>query len=215
MSWGAVIAGGAAIVGGVIGSKGAKSAANKQVGANKMAIQEQQRQFDLTRGDYMPWINTGRNALNRLDQASTGDMSQFYASPDYNFRRTEGTRDIGNVFAAKGGGGNAMRALAQFNSNLASGEYGSWWNRQAGLANVGQTAVQGSAIAGANAANQIGGYYGNIGNARAAGTYGSAEAINNALVSGLSNYLYSRPQSGTVSEIPKSKYAPTQRRYFP
>lgn len=58
-------------------------------------------------------------------------MSRFYASPDYEFRRSEGLRDsknyLNNTYGL--GSGNALKALTEFNSNLAAGEFGDYVNR--------------------------------------------------------------------------------------
>lgn len=189
MSWvGPAAAVGGSVIGGLLGKGAAKKAAKAQTQANAMAIAEQRRQFDLTREDLAPWREQGGNALARLGRASTGDMADFNVSPDYNFRRTEGERDIGNSFAARGGAfsGNAMKALTQFNQNLAKGEYGDWWNRQAGLAGVGQAATSTGAAIGANSANAISQLLSNSGNARASGIIGG----NNALMGGLNDAIY-------------------------
>ena len=116
--------------------------------------------------------------------------SNFQASPDYQFRRDQGTQGIGNSFAARGGAasGNALKALAEFNSNLASGEYGNWWNRQAGLAGVGQSATgsiaqagQSAAQAGQVGANNLSTLFTGAGDARASGIVGQGNAYANAL----------------------------------
>ncbi len=117
-------------------------------------------------------------------------MAGFFASPDYNFRRQEGQRDIGNSFAARGGAfsGNALKALAEYNSNLASGEYGNYFNRLAGLMDAGQGGTAQTAHAGANMANNISSTLGNTanmignnamaaGNARASGIQGKYNAL--------------------------------------
>lgn len=158
-------------------------AATLQYQAAAEATAEQRRQYDLARQDQMPWLESGRSALGRLDRASTGDMSQFFTSPDYNFRRSEGQRDIGSSFAARGGAasGNALRALSEFNSNLASGEFGNWWNRTASQAGVGQTTASNLGSLGANAATNIGNI--NMGAATNAGQFGIAGA--NARASGM------------------------------
>jgi hypothetical protein len=113
-------------------------------------------------------------------QGGTGqpDMSGFFASPDYNFRRTEGQRGIEGSFAARGMGqsGNALRALTEFNGNLASGEFGNYFNRLAGIAGVGQTATNQTAAYGADAASQAGRNALIAGNARASGIQGQADA---------------------------------------
>lgn len=161
-------------------------AAQLQAEAAKAATDEAKRQFDLSREDLAPWRQQGVTALNRLGAASAGDMSGFYTSPDYNFTRSEGMRDIGNSFAARGGAfsGNALKALTQFNSNLASGQFGDWWNRNAGLAGVGQSATSQGAQLGAGTAANIAGINqtaaGNIGNALMAGSNARATGLNNA-----------------------------------
>lgn len=125
--------------------------------ASDQAIAEQRRQYDTSRADFAPYMAAGTAAVNRLNAASGGDLSQFQASPDYNFVRSEGQRDIGNSFAARGGAasGNALRALSQYNANLASGEYGNWWNRQQGLAGIGSGASSVVTNAGANSTGDI------------------------------------------------------------
>jgi hypothetical protein len=117
-------------------------------------------------------------------------MSDFQTSPGYQFRLDEGTRNLENRFSVKGGGGNAMRALNEYNQNFASNEFGNWWNRQAGLSGVGQAATGQTAYAGMNAANNISGQYGMIGdNLSSIGLRASANSSNN-LNAGISNLLY-------------------------
>jgi len=118
----------------------------------------------------------------------------FRPSPDFEFRRSEGLRNIGNSFAARGGAlsGNALRALTEFSSNLASQEFGNWFNRRAALAGIGQTATNTGAQVGASTASNIGNALIGAGNARASGITGSASAINNAVQGGISNFLLSR-----------------------
>lgn len=116
-------------------------------------------------------------------EAGAPDMSGFFTSPDYNFRRTEGMRGIEGSFAARGGAqsGNALRALTEFNSNLASGEFGNYFNRLAGLAGVGQTATTQTAAFGQNAANNIANNHLFAGDARASGIHGQANAWGNTI----------------------------------
>lgn len=179
---------GGSVIGGLLGKGGAKKAAKAQAKADALAIAEQRRQFDLARSDLAPWREQGVNALGRLGRASTGDMTDFTAAPDYEFRRTEGQRGLGNSFAARGGAfsGNAMRALDEFNQNLASGEYGNWWNRQAGLAGVGQSATNAGIAAGANSADNISNIITAGGDSRASGIINGR----NALAGGINDAIY-------------------------
>lgn len=179
----AAIIGGSSIVSGLLGKK----AGDAQADAANASVAEQRRQFDLIRQDYAPYLEAGTNALGRLSSASEGDLSAFQQSPDYNFVRSEGIRDIGNSFARGGLGqsGNALRALTQYNQNLASGEFGNWWNRQAGLAGVGQSSASDLGRLGSWSAQNVGNALMAGGNARASGL----SNINNAIQGGASNFL--------------------------
>lgn len=165
-------------------SNASRDASQAAAETSAAAVAEQRRQFDLSRADQLPWLQSGQAALGRLDKTAAGDMSQFYASPDYNFRRSEGTRDIGSSFAARGGAasGNALKALSEFNSNLAKSEFGDWWNRTAGQAGVGQATASGLGTLGQNSANTISSIYGNLGNTYA----NNIIAAGNARASGIS-----------------------------
>jgi hypothetical protein len=123
-----------------------------------------------------------------------GDMSRFFTSPDYEFRRSEGQRDIGNSFAARGGAasGNALRALTGYNSNLAAGEYGNYMNRLFNLAGMGQTATTQAVQTGANTSNALAGLYQNQGDARASGVLSGYNAAANSINQGWNNYLMSK-----------------------
>ena len=176
--------------GAAISASSARSASRAQQASADAAVGEQRRQFDLARSDQAPWLEAGRNALTRLQ-----DPNAFTADPGYNFARTEGMRGIERSAAARGGatGGNALRALSQFNSGLADQTYGNWWNRQAGLAGVGQASASNLASLGANTAGNIGNALMAGGDARASGIAAQGNAIGGAL-SGLANlYQYTRP----------------------
>lgn len=117
-------------------------------------------------------------------------MDVFFASPDYQFRRNEGMRGIENSFAARGGAasGNALRALNEFNSNLASSEFGNFFNRTAAMAGIGQAATN----QGVGAAQYTGGNISNLlsnqGNSRASGIMGQTNALTGGLGDLLSFY---------------------------
>jgi len=164
--------------------KAPKDAARIQANATDRATEEQRRQFDITRTDQMPWLTAGTAALGRLQ-----DPNAFAAAPGYAFRRSEGIRDIGNSWAARGGAlsGNALKALTDFNQNLASNEYGNWWNQQAGLAGVGQTSANVLAQVGQQTTSSIGNNLITGANARASGIVGSAAVRRNAFNTAMNN----------------------------
>lgn len=147
----------------------------------------------LKRGVGSP-LGTGEDPRAEIVTPSGPDMSVFTTSPDYQFRRDEGMRDIGNSFAARGGAfsGNALRSLNDFNSNLASSEFGNYFNRMAALAGIGQTAANAGSQAAMNTGNNVAGLLQNQGNARASGILGRANSVGGALNSGLNNWLLYR-----------------------
>lgn len=200
-----VVAGGAAYAANRQSSAGTKAARAGTKAADQANV-EQRRQFDQARSDQMPWLEAGRAALGRLS-----DPAAFTASPDYAFRRSEGLRDTQNMFAFRGGAqsGNAQRALIDYNSNLASGEYGNWFNRQAGIAGVGQSTAQSVGAFGANAANQIGNNFQAAGDARASGVINSANAWGDAANSFASIYGdYTRRKKPTGIAAPNTLSGP-------
>lgn len=194
----AFLTGGAALAGGLIsgamGASASRSAARAQQQASDAATAEQRRQYDQSRTDMMPWLESGRSGLNDLNRLASGDSSQFFTDPGYNFARTEGQRGIERSAAARGGatGGNALRALAQFNQGLASQQYGDYYNRTAARAGVGQTTANNLATLGQNTANNIGKNLMAAGDARASGIMGGANSWGNALNSGLNSWALSR-----------------------
>jgi hypothetical protein len=112
-------------------------------------------------------------------QGQAGNMSRFFASPDYQFRRDEGQRGIGNSFAARGGAasGNALKALSEFNGNLASGEFNNYTNRLFRMAGMGESATNQTAQAGNQYAQGYGQSQQAQGDARASGVLGVAGSI--------------------------------------
>lgn len=172
----------------LLGYSTANRAADAAQAGNRDAIAENARQYDTTRADFAPWMKAGVNALGKLEDPN----ANFEASPDYGFRRSEGQRDVGNSFAARGGAfsGNALKALTEYNSNLAKGEFGDWWNRQAGLAGVGQAATGTVASAGNAASGRTSNLLADNGNIRASGITGANSALGYGLQDFLGNWLY-------------------------
>ena len=129
------------------------------------------------------------------------DMSAFFQSPGYQFRREQGTADIGNRFGAGGGAfsGNALKALAEFNSGLASQEFGNYVNQLGTIAGIGQSSTNQTAAYGADAASQAGRNSLYAGDARASGIQDQTSLINNGInqLGTLGGY-YKKPNTSGV-----------------
>lgn len=176
-------------LGALYGADAAGDASDAEAAAYQAAIDEQRRQFDVSRQDAMPWLTAGQNALGNLQNPNA-----FQASPGYEWMRSEGQRDIGNSFAARGGAasGNALRALSEFNTGLAAQDYNNWWNRQAGLAGVGQNTAMNLGSLGANTSANVGNFLAGQGASRASGVLGKYGAISGAAGDIYENFLNRR-----------------------
>ena len=118
---------------------------------------------------------------------TAGNMDRFFASPDYQFRLQEGSKAVDRSAAARGGAlsGNALRAQTEYAGNLASGEFGNYYNRLLGLAGIG-TPQATQAVGNMGAANAQ--MQQQIGDARASGVMGAVNTASNAINNGMSLY---------------------------
>jgi len=179
MTWGAVAAAGAVVVGSVIASNAAGDAADAQSESSANSIGEQRRQFDLTRSDYAPYREAGTKALGHLqtDINAPVTSADVMSDPGYQFGLKQGQLGLDRKAAAGGGrvSGAALKSASEYATNYATAGYGAAYqrrqdrlNRLASLAGLGQTATSGSATAGASASNAITGIVGAQGDATGA-----------------------------------------------
>ena len=142
-------------------------------------------------------------------------MDQFEADPGYAFRQSEGMKALERSAAARGNllSGSTLKGVQRFGQDLASQEYLNAFNRyqveRAARLNPLQSlmgAGQSSANTLTGAAGQFGQYGANtlqnIGNARASGYIGSANALSGAL-SDIGNYFSDKD---ALDKILKSKF---------
>lgn len=233
----------------VISAVASNSAANKQAKAATTAAQkaadeqaanraQQLELYQQQRADQAPFREAGYRTLSQImagvqpggefDQRF--GLSQFNTDPGYLFRQQEGQKALDRAAAASGSAysGAQLKALANFNSGLASQEYGNAYNRftndqgmrynrLASVAGLGQTALNQTQQAGtsaygniaqlgANSASSIGRSLQDAAEARASGYVGTA----NALTSGLrglynngafSNNSYLTPSQGGYADL--------------
>ena len=234
---------GAVVVGAGINAYSSNKASKAQQQSVSDANAESAREYDQTRQDQLdllarqredqaPWLAAGKNALAQLatGTGAYGDLirpfglSDFQADPGYGFRLSEGEKGIQRAASAHGGlySGATLKALARFNQNTASDEYGnaynrynnnqsSQFNRLASIAGLGQTATNqvgqagqsayGTiANAGMNASNNISQNMIGAGNARASGYVGGANAITN----GLGQYLNYNQNQNLLNQLSRN-----------
>jgi hypothetical protein len=129
-------------------------------------------------------------------QRGNPSLDRFWASPDYNFNRNEQLRGVEQSAAARGGAfsGNALRAYGERASNLASGEFGNYFNRLATLAGFGQNATGQAGQAVGNATQNSTNLLLGQGDARASGIMGGVNSLTNAIGGGLNLWGYLQGQ---------------------
>ena len=176
----------------LIGANSSRKASKAQAKGYDAATAEQRRQFDVNYADQAPYREAGTNALSEIGRLNTGDYSNFFTSPDYQFRLSEGNKAIDRNMRNLSGA--QSKELVKYGSNLASGEYGNYYNRQAGQAGVGQTSVNQTGMTGANTANQIGSNMIGTGNARANAYQGYNQAVQGGMSNWMLNDYLNKPQ---------------------
>jgi hypothetical protein len=193
---------GAIAVSSLVGSDAARRSGNQQADAARYAADVQNRQYEQTRQDQMPFLEAGKGALNKLiplaSEYTPFSYSSMTADPGYQFRLSEGMKALGHSAGARGGlvSGQTLKGLQDYAQGSASGEYTNAFNRYQAeraarlaplqsLAGVGQTTATTLGQAGAANAANVGNLMTSGAAARAAGGIGSA----NALTGGLGTYI--------------------------
>jgi hypothetical protein len=206
----AAISAGGSIIGGLFGSSAAKKASKAQLQAAREAMALQERMFNQQIALQEPFRQAGLTTQAELlrqfglggDAASQGygnmlrDFSaeDFQADPGYAFRLQEGLKGMDRQAAARGGliSGGALKAAQRYGQEMGSQEYqnaynrynqnrGTRYNMLTGQQAVGQGAANTQGQAAGNYGQQAGETLMNMGNARASGYMGQANAFSNAL----------------------------------
>ena len=197
MSFVAVAIGGSALVSAGVGLYGANKAADTQANAANNALNFQKQAFDTSQANLRPFINAGQNATYTLGQLTGSgtnnqpDYSSFFKDPSYQFAQQQGELGIRRAADATGTNlsGGTLKDLTQFNSGLASQQYGNYFNRLMGLSTMGANAAAGGATNATAASGAIGNTMQGVGQAQASGYVGGANALSSGINSGVSNSL--------------------------
>ena len=160
--------------------------------------------YGENQGVFDPYIEAGESGIRTLADLVAGIQAgpgEFEASPGYQFRRDQGLDAVQRQAANRRSpyGSAATKSMADFSGNLASQEYGNFFDRwltQQGAAMTGAGNIADRGLRGAggkagfagNIGNAMAGMYGSegqtmadlwtqMGNAQAAGTVGSGNAL--------------------------------------
>jgi len=162
---------------------------NLSLGSDEQIAEKQIQDFGFNLGNYNTNKKTSydKNLQDNSAAAQAKQDAYSFAStdPSYAFRQSEGNKGIEAALRARGmyGSGGALKELTEYNSNLASTEYGNQFGRLSTLAGYGQNAT--------NSGNTLGAQYaanaGNIGINSAANSGNALLAGANARASGYVN----------------------------
>ncbi|KRA62163.1 hypothetical protein ASD89_24070 [Caulobacter sp. Root656] len=209
--------------------KAIKAATAAQVAAQQAGIDQQNAQFGQTQANLAPWLTGGTKALGAqsdlLGLNGTGvqqtQLDALRASPLFQQLFGAGQDAVLSSASATGGlrGGNAQRSLYDAGEDTFAKVIQQQLANLGGLSSAGLGAAANQGALGAQNASQISSLLGNIGNAKATGILGSAEAsqqlyaaIGNLLQDGAAA-LAGMPSGfggGITPSNPVSTYAPLQ-----
>lgn len=208
---------GSAAISGAVGMSAAGKAAKAQTQAADQSAALQREMFNKQVELQAPFREAGLTAQNKLMQylglsGAPGDagygkyagdfsMQDFTTDPGYAFRLAEGNKALDRTAAARGGllSGGAMKAAQRYGQGMGSQEYMNAFNRyqtnRANQLNPLQS-LMGAGQTGANTLTAAAGTLGTnlaenalgAGNARASGYVGQANALTNALGTGVNQY---------------------------
>lgn len=191
--FGALLGAGASIIGGVLGNrsqkKAAQSANQSQEGMSREAIAEQQRQFDQLQALLKPYVSAGTGALTGQQdllglngqKAQQGAITNIENSPFFKSQYQQAENALLQNAAATGGlrGGNFQEALADNRSNMLYNNVQGQLQNYGNLVTGGQNAAAGVGTAGQNMANQVGQQLNSIGASQAGYALAKGQANQN------------------------------------
>lgn len=111
------------------GKNEGRQLATIQPGAGNQTAEQQLQTQIGAEPTFAPRPTYERPTYTRPDyQEADVSLDKFQASPDYNFRLKEGSRNLNAFNAAKGvlGSGAALKSLVDYGQNTAAAEYGNW-----------------------------------------------------------------------------------------
>ena len=181
---------GVGVVGSVLSSraqrKSANAAANAQIEASEMGVEEQRRQFDAVQKLLKPYADAGLGGLtgqqdllgingNAAQQAAINNINNSSEMRTY---LKQGENAILQNASATGGlrGGNTQAALAQFRPQLLNQLINQRYQNYAGLTALGQNAAAGTGNAGMQTASNISNLYQQSGAAQAGAALAQGQA---------------------------------------
>jgi hypothetical protein len=208
---GGLVAGGN-ILSGILGSDAASKASSQESSALQQGINFQQGVFNTTQQNLSPFINSGNTALSSLmgllglggsgqNATAQSAFNGFAQTPSYQFPLQQGNLALNRQLASAGlsGSGAALKDAVQYNQGYASQGLGSYLSQLGGVSQLGQQSAVQLGSQGNQASSLLGNLFNQQGQAQAAGTIGSTNAITGALGQGIAGLVGNNANIGGQS----------------
>jgi hypothetical protein len=149
---------GSIVVGGLLQSDASNNASDAASAASGASNALQKYQYDTTRADNQPLLDTRNAALGHINALMQNPGYNVQQDPGYKFMFDQGTKALGSHAAANGSyfSGATLKDLTKFGEDYAGTKYTDILNRYNAAAGLGQAATSANALAGANYANGVG-----------------------------------------------------------
>ena len=197
MGIGALIGGGISALGSLGGaaiqSGASQQASQQQVQAQYAALAQEQGMFNTAQSALSPYYTAGKSVLPTLTNLLTPGADQtatLSQLPGFQFQSKWGDLAATNQLAAQGLGGSGGplgKALSDYNQGLAGTSFNNLVSQEQNYANMGSGAASSLGGVASNFSQQIANTLGNVGNAQASGTLGSANALASGITGGTSS----------------------------
>lgn len=211
---------------GVISQQGAQAGGNMAASAANRAAQMQQDEATRARAALSPWVAAGGGAIGKvtnllglgtlktnggnyntygLDPAGAKETQQqaladFQTTPGYKFRMDEGVKALDRSAASRGllRSGAQQKGITDFGQNIASEEYGNYFNNLLKVSGLGSDAASSGNSTAAGLTQGAGNSILQGGIARGSGYAAGANALASGISKGVENavggaYLFRKP----------------------
>lgn len=200
---------------GMIAQGGAQAGGNMAANAANRAAQMQQEEATRSRAALSPWTSAGTGAIGKvtnllglgtlktnggnyntygLDPAGAKETQQqaladFQTTPGYQFRMDEGSKALDRSAASRGllRSGAQQKAITDFGQNIASEEYGNYFNNLLKVSGLGSEAASSGNSTSASLTQGAGNSILQGGIARGSGYAAGANALASGISKGVEN----------------------------
>lgn len=206
----AILAAGS-LAGTAIQANAANKAAGVQAQSAQNSLELQKIMYGETREALEPWKKAGGNALEAyMYELGLGEQPEGYEgyemSPAGKYAMETGVGDVNAAFSARGGydSGAALEALESKRRNIVTADTAEYFNRLAGMSNVGMGAATGQATAGQNYAGTATNTMMAGANSQAWGYQNAANAISGGIndAAGIYGYFQGQPNAANAYSAP-------------